>query len=81
MAIGTTHILHAKFQRPAEKIKGLSIKNRCEEEGLGNEPTMTNQWLVKDAHSLKYSGFRRVRARGLNPPCQPNERPRLPMTL
>jgi hypothetical protein len=44
-------------------------------------PTMTNQGLVKDAHSLKHSGFHRVRARGLTPPCQANERPRLPITL
>jgi hypothetical protein len=36
--IGTTHILHAKFQRPTEEIEGLGMKNRCEEEGLGNGP-------------------------------------------
>jgi hypothetical protein len=36
--IGTTHILQAKFQRPAEEIEGLGVKNHCKEKRLGGRP-------------------------------------------
>jgi hypothetical protein len=47
--IGTTHILQAKFQRLAKEIEGLGMKNHHKEKGLGADPTMTSQRLVKDA--------------------------------
>jgi hypothetical protein len=36
--IGTAHTLQAKFQRPAEEIEGLGVKNHCKEKRLGGGP-------------------------------------------
>jgi hypothetical protein len=36
--IVATHILQAKFQRPAEEIEGLCVKNHCKEKRLGGRP-------------------------------------------
>jgi hypothetical protein len=52
--IGTAHILQAKFQRPAEKIEGLGVKNHCKEKRLGggphhDQPTAGQERLFSEA--------------------------------